>query len=74
MRSGLGDKDVDLLFHVYPGTHSPQEADLVTYWFGKACTQVTTEPGPSGSRNSWRLTRSRAVPIATFLISLQPEA
>jgi type II restriction/modification system DNA methylase subunit YeeA len=39
MRSGLGDKDVETLFHVYQG-RVPPEADLVTYWFEKARTQV----------------------------------
>jgi type II restriction/modification system DNA methylase subunit YeeA len=39
MRSGLGDKDVETLFHVYQG-RVPPEADLVTYWFEKARAQV----------------------------------
>jgi type II restriction/modification system DNA methylase subunit YeeA len=35
MRSGLGDDDVETLFHRYRG-RVPPEADLVTYWFEKA--------------------------------------
>ena len=39
MRSGLGDDDVETLFHLYRG-RVPPEADLVTYWFEKARAQV----------------------------------
>jgi type II restriction/modification system DNA methylase subunit YeeA len=39
MRSGLGDHDVETLFDCYRG-RVPPEADLVTYWFEKARTQV----------------------------------
>jgi type II restriction/modification system DNA methylase subunit YeeA len=42
MRSGLGDKDVETLFHVYQG-RVPPEADLVTYWFEKARAQVAAD-------------------------------
>lgn len=39
MRWGLGDDDVETLFHRY-WRRVPPEADLVTYWFEKAHTQV----------------------------------
>jgi len=41
MRKGLGDEYVDRLFTVYED-RVPAEADLVTYWFEKASTQVGT--------------------------------
>ena len=41
MRSGLGDEDVETLFHLYCG-RVPPEADLVTYWFEKARAQVAS--------------------------------
>jgi type II restriction/modification system DNA methylase subunit YeeA len=41
MRSGLGDDDVETLFYLYR-RRVPPEADLVTYWFEKACTQVAS--------------------------------
>jgi type II restriction/modification system DNA methylase subunit YeeA len=42
MRWGLGDHDVERLFDVYRG-RVPPEADLVTYWFEKACAQVKSD-------------------------------
>jgi type II restriction/modification system DNA methylase subunit YeeA len=39
MRSGLGNDDVETLFRLYRG-RVPPEADLVTYWFEKACAQI----------------------------------
>ena len=40
MRAGLGDEYVDKLFSVYDG-RVPAEADLVTYWFEKAASQLS---------------------------------
>jgi type II restriction/modification system DNA methylase subunit YeeA len=42
MRAGLGDDEVETLFHLYRG-RVPPEADLVIYWFEKARTQVASE-------------------------------
>lgn len=39
MRNGLGDKTVERLFEVYDGRVS-READLVVYWFEKACAML----------------------------------
>ncbi len=39
LRSGLGDDYVDTLFNVFRG-RVPPEADLATYWFEKACTEL----------------------------------
>ena len=41
MRSGLGNDDVETLFHLYRG-RVPPEADLVIYWFEKARAQVAS--------------------------------
>ena len=41
MRSGLGDDEVETLFHLYRG-RVPPEADLVIYWFEKARAQVAS--------------------------------
>jgi type II restriction/modification system DNA methylase subunit YeeA len=41
MRSGLGNDEVEILFSLYR-RRVPPEADLVTYWFEKACTQVAS--------------------------------
>jgi type II restriction/modification system DNA methylase subunit YeeA len=41
MRAGLGDDDVETLFHLYRG-RVPPEADLVVYWFEKARAQVAS--------------------------------
>jgi len=41
MRAGLGDDEVETLFHLYR-RRVPPEADLVTYWFEKAHTQVAS--------------------------------
>jgi type II restriction/modification system DNA methylase subunit YeeA len=39
LRAGLGDEDVEALFHAYAG-RVPQEADLVAYWFEKARAHI----------------------------------
>jgi type II restriction/modification system DNA methylase subunit YeeA len=39
LRRELGDEYVDQIFKVYEG-RVPKEADLVTYWFEKACAMV----------------------------------
>ena len=41
LRSGLGDDDVETLFHLYRG-RVPPEADLVTYWFEKARAHIAS--------------------------------
>ena len=41
IRSGLGNDEVETLFHLYRG-RVPQEADLVIYWFEKARAQVAS--------------------------------